>query len=625
MKKKTLALILALVMALGLLAGCGGNNNTPSTPSNPSTPANNETPSTPDTPAEPAAPAENGTVSDLPRTETLYFGGQQWGEVKSWNPVGIEQNNGLAIAATAAGSRTIMFETLYMYDFLTGRMLPLLADGGYSWNADKTELTVKINPAAKWSDGTAVTANDVKRTFDIGLEIGNPGTFHPYISEIAVNSDTELVIKANKDNLNPFMLEDFLSGQYIAQAAWIDACLARNNNDKQAFLTDRAEDAVYSGPYGPYYSDNQKVVFVRNDNYWGQDASLWGKLPVPKYLAHTIYADNAASEVAFKAGEIDVNQQFMPNVQDLWEKDGLPISTYYDRAPYGVCATMPTAWFNMNMPVLAENPALRKAIAIAVDYDQIIANAMTNQSPTFSEVPRSVMNPTDGEQAMYDHAAVADLQWAGSDIEGANKLLDDAGIVDNDGDGWREWNGEKISLQAVCPDGWSDWNASMEIVAAAGKNIGIDISTYFPPADTYYSTVLTNPNQTEGAIFMWSPPAAAPSSPWARVNALMGKDYVGMENNWSGNFGQYVNDEADALIKAIPLMTDEAEIKAAYTELTRIYLTDIPSFSLMYRPDKFHAVNESVWTNFPNESNGIPPLDCTDGYGIAALYMLELS
>ena len=518
-----------------------------------------------------------------------------------------------------------MFETLYMYNFLTGEMVPLLADGDYSWNADKTELTVKLNPAAKWSDGTAVTANDVKRTFDIGLEIENPSTFHPYISEIAVTSDTELVIKANKDNLNPFMLEDFLSGQYIAQAAWIDACLARNNNDKQAFLNDKGEDAPYSGPYGPYYSDDQKVVFVRNDNYWGQDASVWGKLPVPKYIAHTIYADNAASEVAFKAGEIDVNQQFIPNIQDLWEKDGLPISTFYDHAPYGVCATMPTAWFNMNMPVIAENPALRKAIAIAVDYDQIIANAMTNQSPSFSEVPRSIMNPTAGEQALYDHDAVKDLQWAGNNVEGAKKLLDEAGIVDSDGDGWREWNGEKISLQAVCPQGWTDWNASMEIVAAAGQNIGIDITTYFPPADTYYPTVLTSPTQTEGAIFMWSPPAAAPSSPWARVNALMGKDYVGMENNWSGNFGQYVNDEADALIKKIPTMTDEAEIKAAYTELTRIYLTDVPSFSLMYRPDKFHAVNESVWTNFPNESNGIPPLDCTDGYGIAALYELELA
>ncbi|MBD5153868.1 MAG: ABC transporter substrate-binding protein [Oscillibacter sp.] len=623
MKKKTLALILALVMALGLLAGCGGNNDTPSTPDTPAT--TDDTPATtPDTPADEPAPADD-TTTDLPRTETLYFGGQQWGEVTSWNPVGANQNNAMAIASSASGSRTVMFETLYMYNFLTGEMIPLLADGDFSWNADKTELTVKINPAAKWNDGTAVTANDVKRTFDVGVEIDQPGTYHPYISEIVVNSDTELVLKANLDNLNPFMLEDFLSGQYVAQAAWIDTCLARNNGDKQGFLNDKAEDVAFSGPYGPYYSDNQKVVFIRNDNYWGQDASMWGKLPVPKYIAHTIYADNAASEVAFKAGEIDVNQQFMPNIQDLWEKDGLPISTYYDHAPYGMCATMPTAWFNMNMPVIAENVELRKAIAIAVDYDQIIANAMTNQSPSFAEVPRSVMNPTAGEQALYDHAAVADLQWVGNDIDGANALLDSAGIVDTDGDGWREWNGEKVTLQVSCPEGWSDWNAALEIVAAAGAKIGIDMSTNFPDADTYYATSLTNPNQTETAIFMWSPPAAAPSSPWARVNALMGKDYVGMENNWSGNFGQYVNDEADALIKAIPLMTDEAEIKAAYTELTRIYLTDVPSFSLMYRPDKFHAVNESVWTNFPNESNGIPPLDCTDGYSIASLYELELA
>ena len=35
MKKKTLALLLALVMALSLLAGCGGDNNTPSNPDTP--------------------------------------------------------------------------------------------------------------------------------------------------------------------------------------------------------------------------------------------------------------------------------------------------------------------------------------------------------------------------------------------------------------------------------------------------------------------------------------------------------------------------------------------------------------------------------------------------------------
>ena len=568
---------------------------------------------------------------ELPRNETLYFAGQQWGTVNSWNIIGTNQNNAMAIAGGPSGYRTLMFETLYMYNFMDGSMTGLLADGDYVWNESMTEVTVKIKEAAKWSDGTPVTAYDVKRTFDIGVEIGNgTGTgYKSYIAEIVVVDEKTVLIKAavNEDGIpvNPLKVVDFLSGAPIAQAAWIDKVYERNNGDPVAILNDAGEDVVWSGPYTKYYADDQKVVLIRDDNYWGQDASMWGKLPVPKYIAHAMYADNAAGEVALKAGEVDVCQQFIGNVQNLWLEDGLPISTYYDEAPYGVCLTMPTAWYNMNLPVLEQNPALRKAIAIAVDYDTIIANAMTNQSPTFAAVPRSLMNPTGGEQALYNQAEVADLQWVGNDIEGANKMLDEAGIIDTDGDGWREWNGEKISLNAVCPNGWSDWQASMEVVAAAGAKIGIEITTLYPEY-SIYQTVFVNPNQTEYAIFMWSPEAASPSNPWTRVNQFLGTEFVGVENNWSGNWGQYVNPEADALIKKIPVTTDPVELAAIYTELTKIYLTEVPSFSLMYRPSVFHAVNESVWTNFPAGDDGrnIPPADCTDGYGIAALYDLEL-
>jgi len=574
--------------------------------------------------------AATAETVELPRNETLYFAGQQWGTVNSWNIIGTNQNNAMAIAGGPSGYRTLMFETLYMYNFMDGSMTGLLADGDYVWNDTMTEVTLKIKDAAKWSDGTPVTAEDVKRTFEIGVEIGNgTGTgYKSYIAEIVADGKN-LTIKAavNEDGVpvNPLKVVDFLSGAPIAQAAWIDTVAARNNNDATAILNDPGEDVVWSGPYTKYYADDQKVVLIRDDNYWGQDASMWGKLPVPKYIAHAMYADNAAGEVALKAGEVDVCQQFIGNVQNLWLEDELPISTYYEEAPYGVCLTMPTAWYNMNLPVLAENAALRKAIAIAVDYDTIIANAMTNQSPSFADVPRSLMNPTTGEQALYNQAEVADLQWAGNDIEGAIKLLDEAGLVDTDGDGWREYNGEKISLNAVCPNGWSDWQASMEVVAAAGAKIGIEITTLYPEA-SIYQTVFINPNQTEYAIFMWSPEAASPSNPWTRVNQFLGTEFVGVENNWSGNWGQYVNEEADALIKKIPVTTDAEELKALYTELTKIYLTEVPSFSLMYRPSVFHAVNESVWTNYPAGDDGrnIPPADCTDGYGIAALYELEL-
>lgn len=73
-----------------------------------------------------------------------------------------------------------------------------------------------------------------------------------------------------------------------------------------------------------------------------------------------------------------------------------------------------------------------------------------------------------------------------------------------------------------------------------------------------------------------------------------------MPGNWNGNWGGYKNARIDEIITAIPAETDAAKLKALYTEATKIYLTDVPSFTLMYRPDQFHTVNELVWTNYPD-------------------------
>jgi peptide/nickel transport system substrate-binding protein len=66
----------------------------------------------------------------------------------------------------------------------------------------------------------------------------------------------------------------------------------------------------------------------------------------------------------------------------------------------------------------------------------------------------------------------------------------------------------------------------------------------------------------------------------------------------------------DEIVKTIPSTTDPEALKALYTEATKIYLTDVPSFALMYRPSVFHTVNESVWTNYPeagDEHGYLPP------------------
>ncbi|MBX2997562.1 MAG: ABC transporter substrate-binding protein [Caldilineaceae bacterium] len=642
MKKKIyLFTVLLLVFSL-VFAACGGAAEPTPAPAAPAAQPAAPTPEAAPTtapaeeataPAEEAAPATAADPNSLPRNETLYYNGLQWGSVVGWNPYSSSNNNGLAIAQ-GDSARVLMFETPYLYNMLDGQVYPLLADGDYEWNEDRTEITFKIKAAAKWSDGAPVTAEDVAYTWATHVKYNTPtGAANvDYIEDIVAVDGQTVVVKAKLNDageaINPLLVAAYLSTNYVIQKAWTETLEGRSA-DATALLADPAEDVVFSGPYSKYFTDDTKVVLVRNDSYWGQDASMWGKLPAPKYIAHAIFKDNAAGTTALKAGEVDVSQQFNSNVQELWLQDNLPVSTYLPEAPYGIGASLPTAFFNLNSPGL-DQVAVRKAIAMAVDYPTIIANAMTNQSATFDQVPRSLMNPTPGEQALYDREAVADLQWAGNDIEGAKALLDEAGIVDSDGDGWREFNGEKLSYIATCPNGWSDWQAAIEVVAAAGAKIGIDITTNFPEWSVY-QTVVTKSDAPLPAgydIFMMWSGGAGPTQPWGRIRGLISSEFVGMASNWTGNWGGYVNPEADALIQAIPSETDEAALKDMYTELVRLYLTDVPSFTLMYRPQVFHTVNESVWTNFPFDGDGtnppVPPMICSDGWGVACLYNLEL-
>lgn len=182
---------------------------------------------------------DNGAMA---RNETVYFNGQQWGAINDWNPLSSNSNNAMGVGQKDS-ARTLIYETLYMYNMLDGKLYPLLADGDAVWNDAHTTLTVKMNKDAKWSDGTAVTANDVAYTFDTNVKYESPGgsDYVTYIESVKATDDSTVVFTAKLNSagvaVNPLKVTEYLPKQYVLQKAYLQKVEARDSNDATKIKT----------------------------------------------------------------------------------------------------------------------------------------------------------------------------------------------------------------------------------------------------------------------------------------------------------------------------------------------------------------------------------------------------
>ena len=561
-------------------------------------------------------PGSQGSVTadTLPRNETLYFNGLQWGAPMGNNPYGNTNN-----AFAEQGHRQLQFETLFTYNLLDGKLYPQIADS-YSWSGQT--LTVKLNKNVKFTDGTALTSEDVVYVFDLAKKytIGISG-YWQYLDSVTAQDDYTVIFQGkappnfNMKQMEAAISEVSITPKFYWEAKIILGLLGEDVTDLFNFM---GWDCYGTGPYKIFYNDVTKIVLIRNDGYWGKHPSRYGKLPAPKYIAHKIYESNSEGDYAFRKGEVDVSQQFVFQIWNMWD-NGLPVETYITESPYYLPGVIPSIIFNTTKPGLNDK-AVRKAIAMAIDYEMIRVNSMSEYT---AQKQASMMLLLPQEQALIDLNALKPYQWDGIDINGANMLLDNAGWVSG-ADGIRAKGGVRLSFRVECPQGWSDWNASLEVVARAGRRLGMDITTYFPDAGTW-SDDRFNGNFD---IIMDSPGGQGIASPWSRAYAMMYSKYlppVGTPNA-VGNWGRYSNARVDTLIDRIANETNATTLKALWTELNQIYLDEMPAVGLMYRPWLFHQVNTSVWTGFPrlNDGTNVPPTILCDGYGIKGLYNLSL-
>ena len=517
--------------------------------------------------ATPQAPAA-GEVFE--RSETLYTSGTQWGPPSSWNPF----NTG----NYATGTIGLCYETLFIYDPLTNEYQPWLAESG-EFTSD-TVYELKLREGITWSDGEPLTAEDVKFTFDMAQEAPvNISTVWDWLDSVEAVDDYNLVFTF-KEALYQQWGNTLYTTPIVPAHVWGEFTV-------EQITSGANENPICSGPYVYESHDQSRMVWVKRDGWWATDAL--GLDIAPTRIVDIVNGSNNVAMGMGLQGGLDLSNNFLPGVATL-VRGGYGIQTYYPEPPYMLSAN--TAWLLMNLtkPPM-DDPAFRRAMAFAIDVDQIVNVVYGNI------VQKS--NPT-GLLPIWDQYVdqdVVDELGFTYDPDQARAILAEAGYADSDGDGFVEApDGSKIELKVMVPFGWTDWMESINVISASAQAVGINLVTDFPDYPQYVE-------QRNAGTFdmMIANDAQMSNTPWTYYNWMFQNPIEDIATLQNGNYGRYDNQEAFDLVDALDRVPveDIDGMREIMSQLQRIHLTDMPLIPLWYN-GLWSQVSTAAWTNWPS-------------------------
>ena len=372
----------------------------------------------------------------------------------------------LALAKDAGSSNVLgyLFEGLTEISWLTDEVEPALAE---SWTHSDDGLTwiFSLRKGVTWQDGTPFTAHDVEFTFNriiYNEEINSSdrATFNFRFLDEATGTwtEAEMTVTALDDYtvrcVLPVPFAPFLRSMGTAiypkhiLEPYVDA---GTFNEVWDIDTDPAE-VIGTGPFTiERYVPDDRVVLSRNPNYWLKD-DAGNSLPYLDKIVHLIVPDLETELARFKGGDSDVHGVLGGEFAELEPLQGGGDFTIHRRGPNFGSAFLA---FNMNPgqtpdtmePYVAptklkwfRNTQFRRAVAHIVDKEAIIRDVHHGLGyPQWSSISPAAGDFHNPDVRRYEY-----------DIAEANRILDNLGWVDTDGDGIREDKaGDTIAFSLV--------------------------------------------------------------------------------------------------------------------------------------------------------------------------------
>ena len=556
--KKIISLVLILIMAAALFAGCNSGKDTSESPS----------PETATPAADTTAPSASvdEPIDITKNVDVLRIGGSYANEIFSaWSQ---------RSAYGQANYHSFSQLNLWRVD----ENLQLTGDGCFfkSWDVSEDNLTLVLHfdPLGKlmWHDGNPVTMDDVIFTFN-HYKNQNVATFQR-IESIETVSDTSIRLTFNEPTAFGFMYSTTLSSYLLPKHVWENVEDPRTYDGDDAVIgcgpfrfvsVDRDAQISYFEAVKDYPIGNITIDRVELKSYDNQTAIIMAMANNEVDVMYTYSAplDHTLLSVIENNPDIDTGGSIDP-------------STYQLIFGFG---KYPTNDYNF-----------RKGLSYAFDYE-LISQAISGghgQIATTGAASPSQKGYDDSYPLYY------------RDVGLANEYLDLGGFIDIDGDGMRELpDGSQMDIKIFRhyypPELVFTYGRIAEIMEINLAEVGIRVSLDEQAWSDNQEYILSTMRNNEYELMLITTPLSMVT--WGGI-----ANYVADLTELSGRFfGSYQDPEYLDAYKKILFSTNNEDYNQGYRDIQRMNSEDVTALVweittsfYPYRTDRFTG-----WINYP--------------------------
>lgn len=499
-----------------------------------------------------------------------------------------------------------------------------------SWDvgSDGTEVTIHIQPNAKWSDGTPVTSKDIKTSAAVAFTQGGsafsimPGASGALGDVKVVDDKTVTFTEAPGAKsimflngvLQMWVLPDSVYGKQIPDSFWDLLKLGASSDPAQADAAKKAREDITAlgkklvafGPdkdlsCGPFVLDsvNPGEALLKKNKYFYDAAKI-----APEQVKLLNYADNQAIWNYLIAGQLDA----APYTSTPTDVVNQILKTKGNKTVKGLSQVSAALAFNESYAPF-DKVQVRQALAYAIDRTQV----------------QKVGEPESGKPAEHTTGLIDDAakKWLGDDALSklnpynpdkakAEQLLTQAGLTKKDGK-WMLPDGKPFTFKIQVPSGFSDWVAGAKNIASQLTDFGIPVEAQTSADYATYQKEMADGKYAAGFWLVALGPSTynayarmyGPANGWANFAGKLTHNPPKTNGNWIGSpetanvAGLGTVNPGELTFQLSQLPVDQQ--KDTIAKLAQFTNDQLPMIQ-MWNYVNVQFVNETHYTNFPPDN-----------------------